>query len=403
MSQLEHYQNLIQEKVKNTSFRDFIKRIAWWYPVNFYKRDGTITVFPETPRSPHIVSPKEFSKVSTELTEYGVDYDATRSFFENYQSLFATVPFSALRQFPIVENSEYTDSSWWWTHNCYLDIGLYDVENVLYSFEVKENCRNVFNSVMVWNDCENIYQSNCIVRSNFVFYSRFILESSNIWFSTNLVGCHDCIFCDHLTNAAYCIKNKQYTKEQYEAVKVKMLRDQKWFEKYYESLPKDGENLVSTDTTGVYITNSRNVQDWYYSYNITHGKNLVLVGSAGWNEHMYNIISAGSPFFDHGYNVINSGWGNHVYCSDFVVGSNLYYCSYVDNCSFCIGCIGLKNKSYCILNKQYSKEDWERLIEKIFASMESDGTLGEFFQASMNPYYFNDTASCIIENTFTKE
>ena len=111
MSQLEHYRHLIQEKVKNTSFRDFIKRIAGWYPVNFYKRDGIISVFPETSRSPHIVSPKEFSRVSTELTEFGREYDDTRPFFENYQSLFATVPFSALRQFPIVENSEYTDSS----------------------------------------------------------------------------------------------------------------------------------------------------------------------------------------------------------------------------------------------------------------------------------------------------
>ena len=83
-----------------------------------------------------------------------------------------------------------------------------------------------------------------------------------------------------MTNASYCIKNKQYSKEQYEAVKEKMLRDQKGFEKYYQSLPKDGENLVSTDTAGTYITNSRNVKNGYYSYNITNGKNLLLVGSS---------------------------------------------------------------------------------------------------------------------------
>ncbi len=35
--------------------------------------------------------------------------------------------------------------------------------------------------------------------------------------------------------------------------------------------------------------------------------------------------------------------------------------------------------------------------------MEAEGTLGEFFPASMNPYYFNDTAACIIDETFTKE
>ncbi len=194
MSFLEKYQNAIQEKVKNTSFRDFIKNIAGWYPMNFYKRDGIISVFPNTPRSPNIVSPKKFSELSNDPLKYWREYDFKVSFFENYKKLFTKAPFSALRQFPIVENSEYTDSSGWGTHNCYLDIGLYDVENVLYSFEVKENCRNVLNSVMVWNNCENVYQSNCVVRSSMIFYSRYILESHNVWFSTNLVGCHDCFF-----------------------------------------------------------------------------------------------------------------------------------------------------------------------------------------------------------------
>ncbi len=35
--------------------------------------------------------------------------------------------------------------------------------------------------------------------------------------------------------------------------------------------------------------------------------------------------------------------------------------------------------------------------------MEKDGTLGEFFPASMCPYYFNDTAAYLIDNSFTKE
>jgi hypothetical protein len=39
----------------------------------------------------------------------------------------------------------------------------------------------------------------------------------------------------------------------------------------------------------------------------------------------------------------------------------------------------LKNKSFCILNKQYSKEEWYELADKIFAFMEKDGILGGFF------------------------
>jgi hypothetical protein len=35
--------------------------------------------------------------------------------------------------------------------------------------------------------------------------------------------------------------------------------------------------------------------------------------------------------------------------------------------------------------------------------MEKDGTLGEFFPATMNPFYFNDTAAYLIDPSFTKE
>jgi hypothetical protein len=75
----------------------------------------------------------------------------------------------------------------------------------------------------------------------------------------------------------------------------------------------------------------------------------------------------------------------------------------MENCHHCFGCIGLKNKSYCILNKQYSKEEWESLAEKIFETMEADGSLGKFFPANMNPFYFNDTVAYLVDDSFTKE
>jgi hypothetical protein len=35
--------------------------------------------------------------------------------------------------------------------------------------------------------------------------------------------------------------------------------------------------------------------------------------------------------------------------------------------------------------------------------MDKDWTLWQFFPASMNPFYFNDTAAYLIDDTFTKE
>ena len=75
----------------------------------------------------------------------------------------------------------------------------------------------------------------------------------------------------------------------------------------------------------------------------------------------------------------------------------------MDSCSYCLWCIGLKNKSFCILNKQYTKEEWFEKANEIFAQMEKDWTLWAFFPGWMNPFYFNDTAAYLINDTFTKE
>ncbi len=35
--------------------------------------------------------------------------------------------------------------------------------------------------------------------------------------------------------------------------------------------------------------------------------------------------------------------------------------------------------------------------------MEQNGILGKFFPGSMSPFYFNDTAAYLIDDSFTKE
>jgi hypothetical protein len=44
----------------------------------------------------------------------------------------------------------------------------------------------------------------------------------------------------------------------------------------------------------------------------------------------------------------------------------------LEACSFCLGCIGLINKSFCIFNKQYTKEERYAKVDEIFSQMEKD-------------------------------
>ena len=50
--------------------------------------------------------------------------------------------------------------------------------------------------------------------------------------------------------------------------------------------------------------------------------------------------------------------------------SNLYTDNCVENCNNLFGCIGLRNKSYCIFNKQYTKDEYETTVANIITHMQ---------------------------------
>ncbi len=129
-----------------------------------------------------------------------------------------------------------------------------------------------------------------------------------------------------------------------------------------------------------------------------------MIGNVDSWEFWFDFMVWGA-WCKHVYGCINSwNYSEHIYCSRWMGKCYMCYYSYkLEECSFCLGCIGLKNKSYCILNKQYTKEERYEKVDEIFSQMEQDGTLGEFFPATMNPFYFNDTAAYLIDPSFTKE
>jgi hypothetical protein len=64
------------------------------------------------------------------------------------------------------------------------------------------------------------------------------------------------------------------------------------------------------------------------------------------------------------------------------------------------GCVGLQKKQYCILNKQYTKEEYEALVPKIIEHMNEMPYIdkkqrifkyGEFFPAEILFFPYNDT------------
>lgn len=66
-----------------------------------------------------------------------------------------------------------------------------------------------------------------------------------------------------------------------------------------------------------------------------------------------------------------------------------YYLENCYHCKNCFGCIGLRHKQYCILNKQYTKDTYEKIVANIIKTMEQDNERGEFFPITDSPFSYN--------------
>jgi hypothetical protein len=75
----------------------------------------------------------------------------------------------------------------------------------------------------------------------------------------------------------------------------------------------------------------------------------------------------------------------------------------LENCKYCLFCSGLIGQSYCIFNKQYSEEEWHKKVDEIFGQMEAQWVLGAYLPWNISPFYFNDTAACLVDQTFSEE
>jgi hypothetical protein len=79
---------------------------------------------------------------------------------------------------------------------------------------------------------------------------------------------------------------------------------------------------------------------------------------------------------------------------------NVSYTYACQNSSYLFGCVGLRSKQYCILNKQYTKEEYEALVPKIIEHMNNMPYIdkkervyryGEFFPSEISPFAYNQT------------
>jgi len=96
----------------------------------------------------------------------------------------------------------------------------------------------------------------------------------------------------------------------------------------------------------------------------------------------------------------NGGNFDSKFCHRLQGGHNNEYCDTCKMAENLFGCVGLSSKSYCILNKQYGKEEYFYMVEKIKKHMDEmpyvdkNGRVykyGEYFPIEISQVAYNET------------
>jgi len=392
----------MQEKRKNTSWRDFVKEIASRMPMMLYKNDGIVTPYsPDSKRIKKVLSPKVFEEYRENMQEIPYHENLLLSIKEWFNNI-------ELSWQKIVMQNENSDFNYivGWAKNSYLSIVVVESQNIWYSYSTF-NSNDIYNSILVENS-QKTYQSRCISTSSNVFYSSSIINSKDIWLSSNLIGCSNCIRCNNLTNQKYYIDNIAVDKPQYddELRKIKENTYNTLLNYYTNNVLNISGMNVGENIQWRFNMICNDVENCFMNNHLQKARNVILCNATETIENCRDCTSIWWLQSDNIYASMGVGHNSHhVYCSVECSPncSNIYYSYLMDSCSYCLGCIGLKNKSFCILNKQYTKEEWFEKVNEIFAQMDKDWTLWKFFPWSMNPFYFNDTVAYLIDDSFTKE
>ncbi len=325
---------------------------------------------------------------------YGRNFNFNRSFFEQIEELRDVVPQLA-RSVTKNVNSDYCNNANQ-NKNGYLIFNTGFSEDCMYSENVCY-CKDCIDCSQC-KTCELCYECILCTGSYRLRYSENCESCDNSAFLLNCRSCSNCFGCTNLHRKEYCIFNKQYSKSDYELF---MQGLDLMSHEQIESLKKVLKQKVTKhprphilakrvdEVTGNVIFNSKDTDNSYFVFG---GESLL---------HCFNLDGVNKDCMDYsgfghgaelvyqsvrsGINIFNCSFC--IYCNDAC--SNLQYCISCRQSSNCFGCVGLRRKQYCIFNKQYSKEEYEKLVPRIIEHMRVTGEWGQFFSPKMSAIPYN--------------
>ncbi|OGJ11545.1 hypothetical protein A2565_00045, partial [Candidatus Nomurabacteria bacterium RIFOXYD1_FULL_36_19] len=252
------------------------------------------------------------------------------------------------------------------------------------------------------NKSELCYECIDCLGSNKLLYSQ---ECESCVDSIGLYdcrGCTNCIGCVGLRQQSYNIFNQPVSKEEYkeflskhplsdEASIIYILSKREELRRKMPARAVFGSH--NDNVSGDHIHNSHNVIE---SFDINNGENSRYCYTSRKTIETYDVSF--NPDIEYSYQTLASMRSNNLISCHLVIDSNnVFYSDSCYNSKNCFGCFGLRNKEYCILNKQYTKEEYDKLVPKIIENLKESGDWGNFFPIWMSPFSYNES----IANEYT--
>ncbi|MBI4836431.1 MAG: hypothetical protein HY817_04190 [Candidatus Abawacabacteria bacterium] len=331
---------------------------------------------------------------------YGQEYDFSQTFFSQWKKLWQTMPRLGLLVWGDGINSDYTHD----VIKCVNSYLIFDGEQAQECFygETFHTIKDCVDFLKL-RSCELGYEIIDCINCYNIQHSRFSENCSDSYFLLDCIGCKNCFGCVNLRQKEYYIFNQPFSKEEYQkfitnAQLGNYQNREAWrmqAETFFASQPKKAyRGRMNENSTGNSINNCQNAFDSFDSNGLRDSRfctNIMLSATDcydvdTWGEStslIYNsaMVGLGSQQMIGGYYT----------CFD---SHDIYHSAFCwQGCNNLFGCVGLKHKEFCILNKQYSKEQYLELVPKIIENMQSNGEWAEFFPPMLSAFGYNETVA----------
>ena len=319
--------------------------------------------------------------------EFAKDLD-DRSFLDQLRSLAHEVPIPARRVFGEAKNT--VGAGIVNAEDSFMVFGgVTKIKRCAYSFGINESedlqegyYAEASNKSFGLVNCKRMYGSRVGLQSTDCISCDFVFDTRN---------CENCFLSSNLRNRKYVFRGEQLSQSEYESKMQQVDLSEysvykKYLDEYKQMLAHDAVwpenfNVHCENSTGEYLSKCvrcvkgfamSNSNDCFHSQ-FTHYQCQGLAFICGAFGSTDCLLSAAT---------IN---GSQLkFCTTTARCHDLEYCMECFDCEHCFGCVGLKKKKFCILNKQYSEEEYWKVVDEIKTRMLEEGTYGQMLPGDLS-------------------